>query len=103
STDNHFLLDRQTTMYYKVQVFIPKENAQAFKDTLADHGMATEGNYEYCFFNSEGEGQFKPVGEANPHIGQIGDIETVNELKIEFMIPGSQMTCVQKIIEANHP
>ncbi|EGQ3745925.1 Nif3-like dinuclear metal center hexameric protein [Staphylococcus pseudintermedius] len=100
---NNELLDRQTTMYYKVQVFIPKENAQAFKDTLADHGMATEGNYEYCFFNSEGEGQFKPVGEANPHIGQIGDIETVNELKIEFMIPGSQMTCVQKIIEANHP
>lgn len=36
-------------MYYKVQVFIPKENAQAFKDTLTDHGMATEGNYEYCF------------------------------------------------------
>ncbi|PCF43252.1 Nif3-like dinuclear metal center hexameric protein [Staphylococcus delphini] len=97
------ILDRQTTAYYKVQVFIPKENAQAFKDSLAAHGLATEGNYEYCFFNAEGEGQFKPVGEANPHIGQMGDIETVNELKIEFMIRSSQMTFVEELIEAHHP
>ncbi|QHW37115.1 Nif3-like dinuclear metal center hexameric protein [Staphylococcus ursi] len=100
---NYEVLDRQATAYYKVQVFIPKENAKGFKGTLAEHSLATEGNYEYCFFNTEGQGQFKPVGEANPHIGQIGNIETVNELKIEFMIRSGQMTFVQKLIEDNHP
>ncbi|PCF64802.1 Nif3-like dinuclear metal center hexameric protein [Staphylococcus intermedius] len=97
------VLDRQATSYLKVQVFIPKANVKTFKDTLAEHGLATEGNYEYCFFNTDGEGQFKPVEKANPHIGQIGDIETVNELKIEFMIHSGQMTFVQQLIEDNHP
>ena len=35
-------------------------------------------------FESEGRGQFKPVGEANPTIGQIDKIEYVDEVKIEF-------------------
>ena len=34
----------------------------------------------------KGRGQFKPVGEANPTIGQIDKIEYVDEVKIEFMI-----------------
>ena len=34
------------------------------KDKLSENGLAQEGNYEYCFFESEGRGQFKPVGEA---------------------------------------
>lgn len=40
------------TTYYKVQTFIPKENVENFKDQLNQLGLAKEGNYEYCFFES---------------------------------------------------
>lgn len=100
---NYELLDRQEDAYYKVQVYIPAQNAKSFKDTLNAHGLAKEGNYEYCFFNTEGQGQFKPVQGAQPHIGQIGDIETVAELKIEFMIQSTQIAFAQELIQTHHP
>lgn len=97
-----FLNTNQET-YYKVQTYIPKENVESFKYALNQVGLAQEGNYEYCFFESEGKGQFKPVGAANPHIGQIDSIEYVNEVKIEFMIEHHQRMLTEKTIIKNHP
>ena len=84
--NNIKLINQQNTTYYKVQTFIPKENVENFKDQLNQLGLAKEGNYEYCFFESAGKGQFKPVGEANPYLGQLDSIEYVDEIKLEFMI-----------------
>ncbi len=33
-----------------------KDNVGPFKHKLSENGLAQEGNYEYCFFESEGEG-----------------------------------------------
>lgn len=63
-------LNQENETYYKVQTYIPKDNVENFKDSLDKHGLAKEGNYEYCFYETEGKGQFKPVGNANPHLGQ---------------------------------
>ena len=40
----------------KVQTYIPKDNVGPFKDKLSENGLAQEGNYEYCFFESKEEG-----------------------------------------------
>ncbi|KIX90198.1 hypothetical protein TP70_09110 [Staphylococcus microti] len=93
----------ETTDYYKVQVYIPETDATAFKLQLSKHGLATEGNYEHAFFNTKGQGQFKPVGDAQPHIGAIGEIKTVDEVKIEFMIDASQYQLAQQLINQHHP
>ena len=55
------------------------------------------------FYETEGLGQFKPVGEAKPYLGQINNIEYVNEVKIEFMIKDSQYELAEKAIISNHP
>lgn len=51
-------INQRYTTYYKVQTFIPKENVENFKDQLNQLGLAKEENYEYCFFESAGKGQF---------------------------------------------
>lgn len=89
--------------YYKVQVFIPQTSADAFKNALSDAGIAKEGNYEYAFFNAMGTGQFKPVGDANPTIGALNQIENVEELKVEFMIDQHQRDLTEKLIIKYHP
>ena len=33
----------------KFKTYIPKDNVENFKDSLDKHGLAKEGNYEYCF------------------------------------------------------
>ena len=96
-------LNEEESFYYKVQTYIPEENLESFKNNLADSGLAKEGNYEYCFFESKGTGQFKPVGEANPHIGEINRIEYVNEVKLEFMIRKDQLSIAESAIINYHP
>lgn len=96
-------LNQENETYYKVQTYIPKDNVENFKDSLDKHGLAKEGNYEYSFYETEGKGQFKPVGNANPHLGQLNNIEYVNEVKIEFMIKASQYALAEKAIIDNHP
>lgn len=100
---NQHILNPETLKYYKVQVFIPEENLKTFKDALSDAGLAEEGNYKYCFFESSGNGQFKPTGSANPHIGSIDKIEEVKEFKLEFMIEAYQKDLAEKLIKNNHP
>lgn len=60
--------------------------SKTLKTNSINSGLAKEGNYEYCFFESAGKGQFKPVGEANPYLSQLDSIEYVDEIKLEFMI-----------------
>ncbi|HFV7264862.1 TPA: Nif3-like dinuclear metal center hexameric protein [Staphylococcus aureus] len=100
---NISIINNQQDVYYKVQTYIPKDNVGPFKDKLSENGLAQEGNYEYCFFESEGRGQFKPVGEANPTIGQIDKIEDVDEVKIEFMIDAYQKSRAEQLIKQYHP
>ena len=97
------ILVPQTTTYYKVQTFIPEEHLEQFKRQISKAGLAQEGNYEYCFFESKGTGQFKPVGEANPFIGKIDHIEYVNEVKLEFMIQSQQRKLAEHLIQQYHP
>lgn len=97
------ILDPQFENYYKVQVFIPKENATEFKLKMSEHGFATEGDYEHCFFSTTGKGQFKPIGDANPYIGHLNEVETVEEVKIEFMIKQNQRHQAEEVIMKNHP
>ena len=42
------------------------------------------GNYDSCSFSSIGIGRFRPLAGANPHIGKVGDLEEVEEERIEL-------------------
>ena len=97
------ILNPEIVNYYKVQVFIPKANIETFKNKISEAGLAKEGEYEYCFFESPGTGQFKPVGDAHPHLGVLNEIEHVNEYKLEFMIDHSQKKLTQQLIHTHHP
>ncbi len=97
------IFNRQSMPYFKVQTFIPKENVEPFKDKLNELGLAKEGDYEYCFFESSGKGQFKPIGNANPYLGTLDSIEYVNEIKLEFMINEHQRYITEQAILNHHP
>lgn len=96
-------LNEEESFYYKVQTYIPEENLESFKYHINNIGLAKEGNYEYCFFESKGKGQFKPVGDAHPHIGELNRIEHVNEVKVEFMIRKDQLSIAKNAIINYHP
>lgn len=100
---NLSFLNEETHAYYKVQFFVPEEHKELLKGKLSEHGLATEGDYEHCFFESKGTGNFKPVTGAKPFIGNMDEIEAVKECKVEFMIKANQKSLAQQLIEQYHP
>ena len=44
------------------------------------------GEYEHCAFVTRGTGQFRPGPEAHPHIGTPGELEFVEEDRVETLV-----------------
>jgi len=89
--------------FFKVVVFVPKENAQEIIEAFDKGGAGKIGNYSKCTFRASGTGTFLPGNETNPYIGEKGKLEEVEEFRIESIVPKSSLNkLVNKIIEA-HP
>ncbi|KAJ0100747.1 hypothetical protein J7T55_004258 [Diaporthe amygdali] len=65
---------------------VPLSGAEACKKAIFAAGAGRypgPGQYTECCFSSTGTGQFRPGDTANPHIGSVGKIEEVSEMRIE--------------------
>lgn len=71
----------------KLAVFVPEENASQLRQALGDAGAGSIGNYSHCSYSSKGTGSFRPEANSNPHIGEHGQQEFVDEVKIEVIYP----------------
>lgn len=72
---------------YKLAVYVPTTHVEEVKESLAKAGAGHIGNYSNCSFSTQGIGNFKPLEGTNPYIGQIGEVESVEEVKIETIVP----------------
>jgi len=54
--------------------------------------------YTECCFTTIGTGQFRPGDGANPHIGKVGQLEEVQEARVEIVCVGEDVT--RRVVEA---
>lgn len=87
----------------KLTVFVPKKNVETLKNALHEVGGGCIGNYRECAFLSEGVGTFMPNDKAMPHIGSKHNLEKVEEIKIEMLVPAHLENIILKTMKANHP
>ncbi|KAF3231942.1 hypothetical protein TWF192_005721 [Orbilia oligospora] len=61
------------------------------------------GNYTECCWTTFGTGQYRPGNTANPHIGAVGELEQVEEAKVEVLCIGQEVleTAIQGLKEAH--
>ena len=72
---------------YKLAVYVPLTHIEKVKESLAKSGAGHIGNYSHCSFATEGIGNFKPLEGSNPFIGNLKEVSTVEEVKIETIVP----------------
>lgn len=84
-------------------VKVPAADADAVKDAVFAAGAGALGDYRECSFDVAGRGQFRPVGGADPHIGAVGELEHVDEVKVEFVAPARLRRDVHAALVAAHP
>lgn len=90
-------------MKVKISTTVPVENADELRAALGQAGAGEFGDYRYCSFSVTGKGRFLPVDGANPHIGQIGKLEVVEEEQIEMICDRTIAKKVITALKAAHP
>lgn len=87
----------------KIVVFVPKTHCDMVRKAMGDSGAGEIGNYTNCSFSSDGVGRFKPTNEANPLVGQTGEVESVEEERIETICNRNNVKKVIDAIKSVHP
>lgn len=88
---------------YKLIVYVPTTHADVVRDVLSKNGAGNIGNYDSCSFSVKGTGRFRGQPGTEPHIGQPGQLESVEEERIETVVPASKVKHVYNAVVAAHP
>lgn len=78
---------------YKLVFFVPESHLEQVKQAVFAAGAGRIGDYDSCCWQTLGQGQFRPLQGSNPYLGQQGEVETVEEYRVE-------MVCADKLIGA---
>lgn len=100
---NHRSLQPKKDIFRKLVFFCPVIHADRVRKVIFEAGAGQIGNYDSCSFNTEGEGSFKAMENANPFVGEPGKLHFEKEIRIETIYP---FYIENKVIEAllqSHP
>ena len=88
---------------YKVAVYVPITHSEQLRQAMGNAGAGHIGAYSHCSFSVAGEGRFLPLEGTNPFIGQVGAIETVQEERVETVVPKKLLGQVLAAMKEAHP
>ncbi|KAL4901118.1 hypothetical protein BDW74DRAFT_182212 [Aspergillus multicolor] len=86
---------------FKLIFHVPPSALEATKAAIFAAGAGRypgPGNYTECCWVTTGTGQFRPGDAANPAIGVVGELEKIEELRVETLCVGVETT--KKAVEA---
>jgi len=87
----------------KLIYYVPESHLELTKQAIFSAGAGSIGNYEHCAWQVKGIGQFKPVKGADPYIGQLNELEQVDEWRVETIVLEEKANAVAKALKASHP
>jgi hypothetical protein len=89
--------------FVKLVVFVPVTHADQLRAALGDAGAGSIGNYTHCSFSVRGIGRFRPGPGANPFLGRIGEIEEVEEERVEVIVERARIKETVAAMRRAHP
>lgn len=87
----------------KLSNYVPRLHLYAVRNALFNAGAGHIGNYNNCSFSVQGHGTFKANDNAHPFVGQIDELHTEPEMKIEVILPKSIKDKVIEALLQSHP
>ncbi len=96
-------LNASSEKFLKLIVYTPLDFCQIIKDSINSLNTDIYDNYDYCFFETEGNGFFRPQEKANPYLGTRNQISQIPEVKIETIILKRNLAKIIKKIKEVHP
>ncbi|MFG6114308.1 Nif3-like dinuclear metal center hexameric protein [Halobacillus sp. MO56] len=97
------LLETGKDKLVKLIVFVPEDHAEQLRHAMHDAGAGHIGDYSNVSFSMPGKGRFMPTEDADPFLGKSGEMEIVDEQRVEFLLPHSKLSNVLKAMQEAHP
>jgi dinuclear metal center YbgI/SA1388 family protein len=97
-----FLIHGQE-QYFKLVVFVPSTHLDVVRAAITENGAGAIGAYSHCTFAAKGTGTFVPGEDTKPFIGQQGQLEKVEEYRLETILPSYLQTKIVDALLAAHP
>lgn len=88
---------------YKLCFYVPESHLEAVKAAVFQAGAGRIGDYDHCCWQVLGQGQFRPLAGANPHLGELGTLETVAEYRVELVCADAWIAEAVRALKAAHP
>ena len=87
---------------YKLVVFVPPGEVDAVADAMFAVGAGRIGDYTQCSFRLDGQGTFFGGDATQPAVGQRGQLEHAEEVRLETVVPGGALPAVVQAIRSAH-
>lgn len=87
----------------KLVTFVPGENAEKVRQAIFEAGAGVIGNYDSCSYNIQGEGTFRGNESTNPYVGNVGELHSEPEIRIETILPSFLQNKVVAALIKTHP
>ena len=97
------ILSPKNEVLSKLVTFVPTAHADIVRNALSNAGCGQIGNYDSCTFNVSGNGTFRALDNANPFCGEVGELHTEPEVRIEIIFPSYLKGKVLAALLAAHP
>jgi dinuclear metal center YbgI/SA1388 family protein len=87
----------------KLVTFCPADAAERLRSALATVGAGRIGRYELCSFEIAGTGTFFAGEGTSPRVGRKGDLQRVDELRLEMVCPEASLALAVTTLQEFHP
>jgi len=88
---------------YKLSFFVPPSHVESVKSAVFAAGGGRIGAYDQCAWQVLGQGQFRPLDGSQPFFGQTGQVERVEEWKVELVVADELIRDVVLALKQSHP
>lgn len=88
---------------HKVVVYLPVNAVAAVREAMAEAGAGQIGGYSRCSFSSSGHGTFFAGQGTTPVAGETGQLNTVEEVRLEMVCDETSLLDVGRALVAAHP
>jgi len=97
------ILQPKQNYLLKLVTYVPRIHSFGVRQALFEAGAGQIGNYDSCSFNSDGIGTFKANKSANPFIGNVDELHSEPEIKVEVILPDYLKNHVLEALIKSHP
>ncbi|MFP5428107.1 MAG: NGG1p interacting factor NIF3 [Gammaproteobacteria bacterium] len=88
---------------YKLAFFVPTSHVEVVKAAVFAAGGGRIGDYDHCAWQTLGQGQFRPLDGSQPYLGLTGQVEVVEEWKVELVVADELIAQVVAALKTSHP